>query len=119
MLLGFQKKFKDKIVSGEKRQTIRAKRKYPIKVNDKLQFYTGLRTKYCEKIMDDMICREIHEIEITKNKIVRINDYLIDCDQKEIIAKADGFNNFDEMYNWFCKNHNLENKNFHGNIICW
>ena len=31
MLLGFQKRFKDKIISGEKRQTIRTKRKYPIK----------------------------------------------------------------------------------------
>lgn len=38
-LLNFEYRFADKIESGEKRQTIRAPRKYPIKAGDKLYLY--------------------------------------------------------------------------------
>lgn len=118
MLLGFQKQFIDKILSGEKRQTIRAKRKYPIKVNDKLQLYTGLRTKYCNKIMD-AICSSVLDIEIKSDGTIFINGILITDESYNILAVADGFKNYVEMYNWLCKNHNLKNENFTGNIICW
>jgi len=40
--------FKDKILNGEKRQTIRKARKTPIKVGDTLYLYWILRTKQCE-----------------------------------------------------------------------
>jgi len=117
MLLGFQKQFVDKILSGEKRQTIRARRKYPIKVGDKLQLYYGLRTKQCKKIMDAR-CKQTHDIEIKSDGTIFINNFLLNATY-DPIAKADGFNNYNEMYNWFCKNHNLKKENFIGNIICW
>jgi len=118
MLLGFQKQFVDKILSGEKRQTIRAKRKYPIKVNDKLQLYYGLRTKQCKKIMD-AICSSVLAITIKSNGAIFINDIMLLAGAYDLLAMGDGFENYNEMYNWFCKNHNLNNENFIGNIICW
>lgn len=44
--------FIDKILSGEKRQTIRkdGKKWKNVKVGDKLTLYTGLRTKDCRKL---------------------------------------------------------------------
>lgn len=49
-LLNFELRFAGLIESGEKRQTIRAQRKYPIKAGDKLYLYTGVRTKNCRKL---------------------------------------------------------------------
>lgn len=49
-LLGFMV-MRDKIERGEKRQTIRLARKYPIKVGDKLYLYWKLRTKECQRIL--------------------------------------------------------------------
>lgn len=74
-LLNFQKQFADLIEAGTKRQTIRAARKYPIKVGDKLYLYTGLRTKYCRKLktkfdkIDEkgktfVICKSVQDIII-------------------------------------------------------
>lgn len=48
-LLGFTV-FKDKLVSGEKCQTIRKPRKRPLKLGDVLHVYWMLRTKECEKL---------------------------------------------------------------------
>lgn len=49
-LLGFKSIFADAVERGEKRQTIRAERKRPIKVREKLYLYTGLGTKKCRKL---------------------------------------------------------------------
>jgi len=48
--LNFKKQFSPSVRDGSKLQTIRMKRKHPIKVADKLFLYTGMRTKqhdYC------------------------------------------------------------------------
>ena len=49
----FQKQFADAVERGEKRQTIRAPRRdgRHAKVGDKLQLYTGMRTKQCGMIV--------------------------------------------------------------------
>jgi len=44
---------KFKVESGEKRQTIRAVRKRPIKVGDKLHLYSGLRTKKARNLLKE------------------------------------------------------------------
>jgi len=48
--LSFMKCWKDKVRSGEKRQTIRAKGKRVYKVGDTLHLFTGMRTKSCERL---------------------------------------------------------------------
>jgi hypothetical protein len=67
MLIGFQKQFAGKVVSGEKKQTIRAYRKRPFKVGDKLQLYTGLRTKACRKL-GEAVCISARDVEIIGSK---------------------------------------------------
>jgi len=90
-LIGFTV-FKDKIISGEKRQTIRKPRKRPIKVGDTLYLYWHLRQKDCE-LLQVVKCKEV----IT----MKYKDFAYDDD----IAKRDGFKNSEEMRKWFEKIH--------------
>lgn len=48
--LGFKKQFGPKILDGSKVGTIRANRKRPIKVGERLYLFTGMRTKNCQRI---------------------------------------------------------------------
>lgn len=68
----FKLRFVPMIKSGEKSQTIRAKRKYQAKPGDKLYLYYGMRTKHCKKIKEE-ICRNVEEIIIYKNGNVTLN----------------------------------------------
>ncbi|MGO4286877.1 ASCH domain-containing protein [Bosea sp. TAB14] len=50
------------IESGRKRQTIRAPRRRHARVGEQLQLYTGMRTKACRLIRDDVICVGLGEV---------------------------------------------------------
>jgi hypothetical protein len=54
----FQKQFAPLVQSGEKRQTIRTlgKRSHA-QPGNKLQLYTGMRTKQCRKLVDPDLSR--------------------------------------------------------------
>ncbi len=108
------KVFIDKIESGEKCQTIRQQYKRPIKPGDKLYLYTGMRTKNCRKL-GEAVCDSVEEIRMyTWNKIVidrkrgesiilpNDNWTYMSIEEMESLAKADGFNSFDDFSNWFC-----------------
>jgi len=119
--LNFQERFADKILSGEKQQTIRKERKRPIRVGDTLHLYTGLRTKSAKKLKE-VKCVEIKEVEIdpynlcvTSGEDQRMaNLYWLSA--LNGFAKEDGFKNWVEMVQWFEKNHGLP---FKGQIIYW
>lgn len=89
--IGFTK-FKEKILSGEKRQTIRRVRKREIKVGDTLYLYWHLRRKDCQLLKKTKCTLAI---KIPYREIVRDND----------LAKADGFRDSWELKLWFDKVH--------------
>jgi len=64
MLLGFKKQFVTKILDGSKKFTIRNVRKVEPKIGDQLHMYTGLRTKYCEKISSEHTLKGIQLVDI-------------------------------------------------------
>jgi len=66
-LLGFTK-LKEKLVDGNKTQTIRKPRKHPIKVGDKLFIYWKLRTKECLKL------GEVKVTNVVRKKLEEITD---------------------------------------------
>lgn len=80
--------FKEKILTNQKRQTIRKPRKHPIKVGDKLQLYWKLRIKETE-FLREVVCKEI--------LYVKFSDIKFD----EEIAKNDGFENAITMRSLF------------------
>lgn len=144
--LNFQKQFVPLIESGEKRQTIRLKRKNPIKVGDNLYLFTGLRTKNCKNIItpysrpynsrktgkhsEYVICKSVEKIKIEENLICLYSDkylcgfhYLSTIETKRFIDddgfKGDDFNKFNkwkDFFNFFKTQYGLP---FEGVLIKW
>lgn len=117
-LFNFQKRFADAVESGEKRQTIRAKRKNRPKIGQTAFLYTGCRTKACRKLGE-------HEITNVQDIYISEHEVLLECyssptpmeiSQLIKIAADDGFMNWHEMRDWFAKNHGLP---FEGDLIKW
>jgi hypothetical protein len=118
-LLGYKSQFAALVESGEKRQTIRAMRKRPFKVGDRLYHYTGLRTKACRKLLESD-CTAADDIFIDKKGNVYINGRCLYESAKESFAYADGFRHpgflWAQMLEFFKTVHGLP---FTGQIIKW
>lgn len=100
-LLNFKSIFVDHIRSGRKAHTIRAERKHPVKVGDKLYLYCGLRQKGAFRILPEpVICTKIQGIEIRdigNKEFIFVDGETLMPDECETLAKADGFDNFKDM----------------------
>ena len=117
-LIGYKIQFAPLVKFGKKRQTIRAMRKRPFKVGDRLYHYTGLRTKNCRKLLESD-CKEVQQIIIDKKGDVYIDGRCLYESAKESFAYTDGFRGYEkwrQMLNFFEKNHGLP---FEGQIIKW
>lgn len=55
-LLNFHSSFAPLVESGQKRQTIRARRKRPVEIGELLHFYTGCRTKAARRLIEPQVC---------------------------------------------------------------
>ena len=112
--------FIDKILSGEKRQTIRkASSKWEnVKAGDTLTLYTGLRTKKYRKLGE----AEVESIEDIEIEIGFFGSFVDWCgmeateDEVREIAKADGFDCISDFLAFF---HDHYGDNFTGKIIKW
>jgi len=129
-LYNFQKRFVEKILSGEKKHTIRAVRAHPDKPGNTLYLYTGLRTKAVKPLLK-VKCVKIEEIVIdmqpSKGKGVltrgllfphcAINGVDLSPDELESFARRDGFKDWPDMVAfWTTPKNRLP---FRGNIISW
>ena len=116
--LNFQRRFAPKIKTGEKRQTIRAPRKHPVKVGDTLHLFTGMRRAGCERI-GKSICIGTQQIILSalgEDRRVNICDPMMRAVDGEQLARLDGFQSEKEMFNWFEETHGLP---FMGTLITW
>jgi hypothetical protein len=104
-LLGFQKQFVPKVESGEKRQTIRKRRKYPIKIGDTLYLYFGLRTKHSRKLREE-ICTNVIPITIHMGGVM-VGDEWIPAHEISDFARADGFEDGTAFFAFWRKEHGL------------
>ena len=141
-LINFKAEFTNKILSGEKRITIRSLRKRPFELGDRLFLYTGIRTKMAKKIATK-ICIKISYILINSDQNIFLkpvsylqagssNNIIMSIyDNKkyvphqndtltkqaiENLAKLDGFSSSQEMINFFKDIHGLP---FYGQVIHW
>jgi len=113
--LNFQKQFAEAVKNGYKRQTIRSPRKNPIKIDDTLYLYTGMRTKNCEKLKE-VTCSAIYDIKIKRYVCIIDQSPVFRLQSLDKIARADGFSDWAELARWFNKTHGLP---FEGNLIYW
>ena len=111
-LIGFTV-FREKILSGQKRQTIRRLRKRPVRVGETLHLYWKLRTKKCRKLID-ATCTETFYIRFTRPFLNEwaVQKWLVPHGDEsneskdwrwmsdlevEDLARRDGFNNSSQM----------------------
>lgn len=114
-LYNFQKRFAPKILSGEKRHTIRADRKdgrLP-KPGELLHLYTGLRQKGTQFLMRAR-CTKVEQINIEVDGSIAIENVFLSVDEEEALARADGFRDFLEMSEFWDGR-----RPFSGHIIHW
>lgn len=115
--------FIDKILSGEKRQTIRrAGPKWKnVKAGDKLTLYTGLRTKQCRKLGEAVVesITPIFLTPATGRAWVRLPFGLAGLrdDDLEFIALMDGFPNLSRFWEFFAEKYGFETLEFY--VIRW
>ena len=112
--LNFKKEFSADVRSGKKSQTIRPKRKNPIKPGDPLYLYSGMRTKHCEKLREAKALKVV-EISIGRERILLNGKQMsrIGADQ---LAIKDGFDGLGSFLNFFEKQYSLP---FTGDLITW
>ena len=132
--LGFQKQWAPMVADGTKPHTIRAPRKRnlkgchhgePCRVGDRLQLYSGMRTKACRKLAD-AICTDVTPIVIRElgggtltistgaisGSIIWWEKTTLSVSEAASLARNDGFADADEMANWFDRVHGLPFKGF-------
>jgi len=114
--LSFQAQFAHMVESGEKLQTIRAHRKRPFRVGDRLYLYSGMRTKQCRKL-GEAICTETRSVRLTTHGSFYLDGFILwGRSEVEPFARRDGFANMSEMVEWFETNHGLP---FDGQLVRW
>ncbi len=103
----FKAQFADDVEHGRKRQTIRAQRR--ARVGDKLQLYTGMRTKKCRKLRD-AVCAMVQEITVDVHGqfvCVRLDGELLPSVMARELARADGFDGVTSFAEFFEREYGL------------
>ena len=123
--INFKKQFADDVECGHKRQTVRAPRKdgrAHAKVGDRLKLYTGMRTKGCRLLGEATVARiatiwmDAVSMKLNGQHVFSTLHSRDDPITDNEFAKADGFEGFTEMADWFGDVHGLP---FEGVVIYW
>ena len=116
----YKKQFAGAVESQSKKHTIRQNgKRLHAKPGQMIQHYVGMRTKSCEKIIDDTECVGSFPIEIYINEntgkchAIHIKDFLLPSEHYERFAREDGFRNLDDFVFFFGPGL------FEGTLICW
>jgi hypothetical protein len=112
-IYNFKKRFVPFVLNGSKTHTIRSLRAHADKPGNTLHLYTGLRQKGTRLLMR-VPCVKIESIEIGELHDVRIDGLYLAEDEREALARRDGFESFDEMMNFW-----KGRLPFRGQILHW
>jgi hypothetical protein len=123
-IYNFQARFVPMIMAGEKTHTIRANRVHPDKPENTLHLYTGLRQKGA-KLLKRVKCTAVQEIVINRHGlstglgdfVICIDGHELSLDEREGLARRDGFKNFREMIRFWQEP--INRLPFVGQIIHW
>lgn len=120
-VLMFKEQFAAKVLDGTKRQTIRPRRKRPIKPGDSLSLrkWSGAAYRSKQVRLIDAVCEKVQTIHIgdyTREFVFVVDGQRLIQEQWAKLARADGFNCTTDMLDWFENTHGLP---FEGEIIHW
>lgn len=110
----FQAGFAPAVECGWKVQTIRAKRQNRPRVGQTAHCFTGMRTRRCRRLGAWPIDRVV-PVMLT-HQGVWIGDRQMDEKLRDLFAAEDGFASWDQMRDWFDKQHGLP---FRGDLVQW
>jgi len=118
----FKEQFAGDVEDGAKLQTIR--RDARCKVGDKLQLYTGMRTKKCRKLAD-AVCTAVIPVKICDTEMFLNGERLHPGnalrgeydDRDNDFAQKDGFDSFMDMADFFRQQYG--SLPFEGFVIRW
>lgn len=120
----FKKRFAPHILTGRKKQTIRAERKRHARPGEELQLYTGMRTRSCRLLgrarCKDVIRVKLHfvqnwvSLKVTADGSVRLQARK----QLDTFARCDGFDDWDDMKAFWRSEHG-DLDQFTGVLISW
>ena len=121
----FNRRFAQAIVDWRKTHTIRAARGPKgrhARPGERVQLYVGMRTKYCQKLLDpDPVCVGVDAIMIlmdeTEILAICINNIYLHTQELHAFARSDGFKDLKDMHAFWLKEHGA--RNFNGVIIKW
>lgn len=112
-IYNFQPRFVPLIESGAKTHTIRATRRHPDTPGKMLHLYTGLRQRGA-RLIKRAKCTHVQSIRITGRQQVFIDGVKLGRDECEVLARLDGFPNFDQMMQFW-----NGRRPFVGQVIHW
>lgn len=110
--INFNPQFIEYIQLGYKVATVRKTKR--CKVGDKIQFYTGQRTKSCKKFGEG-VCLAVGEIFVGEGFIFECDDEtikILEQQNKLTLPQQLGFTNITEMISFYKKAHGLPFKGF-------
>ena len=119
--LNFKARFAEMVETGAKRQTIRAMRKdgRDPAPGDVLHLYTGMRTKACRKLREE-VCTASEPIGIGRDGFVLMGEgdgfKRLAPVEIEDLARADGFDTVETFFEFFKQTHGIP---FNGMLIKW
>jgi hypothetical protein len=108
--------FQDRIIAGDKRQTIR--RTARCQPGDRLQLYTGMRTKACRKL-GEAVCTRIERVIIPAPPLTHVmigEGRVLRGKALEGFAQGDGFSCRQAFFAFFAQHYTLP---FEGVVISW
>jgi hypothetical protein len=111
--ISFSPEFAELVASGRKTQTIR--QSASAKPGQRIQLYTGQRTKACRKL-GEAICTEVKPVKLSRPFVV-IDGETLGFGGSLQFARADGFHDYEDMWTWFNEHYGLNN--FRGFVIRW
>lgn len=115
----FQAQFADDVASGRKRQTIRPNRKHNPEPGERLQLYTGQRTKACRKLCEP-VCVQVSRVIIDQRMAISMveigGDAIVTQEELDTFVQADGFASHIEFLAFFRKQYG---PHFEGVLIKW
>lgn len=110
----FKPRFAPLVAAGTKCQTIRKSMR--AKPGDRLQLYTGMRTKNCRKLVEpDPICTMVDYVGI-RPEYMTVGDTAKHPSADEF-ARRDGFADYNDMVRWF--NETYGSPYFTGYVHVW
>lgn len=114
----FQHRFADLVATGKKNQTIRpiGKRKIEKGMKLSLRKWEGKAYRSKQIVLKEVTCISVAQVYLDHHGFHSSDGHTLSSVANDMIARADGFESFQALLEWFKETHGLP---FNGRLIQW